>query len=337
MPAALGESFFLLQAPADAIRQTAKKDLPSTTVAAPAERAADGNQGLRMGPNLARPRLGSIVSMSESAPGSTSGSTPGSQQGSPTPGSVPVPASTSGSGALVAVLTSRTVIAPAIVDLIFAMREPKRLEFRAGQFVSIAVGQEHERIASGGALRRSYSIASRSSEGERLRFIIRAIPEGAATQFLLSLPVGAEVRMTGPHGFFVLEAEHPGDLIFGATGTGVSAVMPMLSELGQRPIVGRRSLYWGLRTQDDLFARTEIEGLCREAGCDLKIFLTNAPSTWSGAQGRITPAIIAALATLNAPTFYLVGNGAMIAELKRELVARGINRKKQIRTEAFFD
>ena len=42
-------------------------------------------------------------------------------------------------------------------------------------------------------------------------------------------------------------------------------------------------------------------------------------------------------AELRAPTFYLVGNGAMITELKRELIARGVNRKLQIRTEAFFD
>jgi CDP-4-dehydro-6-deoxyglucose reductase len=143
--------------------------------------------------------------------------------------------------------------------------------------------------------------------------------------------------MTGPHGFFVLETDHPGDVVFGATGTGVSAVMPMLSEIGQRPMVGRRSLYWGLRKPDDLFAGPEIEALCREAGCDLKIFLTNAPRDWTGERGRITPAIIAELPRLSAPTFYLVGNGAMISELKRELVARGINRKKQIRTEAFFD
>jgi hypothetical protein len=40
---------------------------------------------------------------------------------------------------------------------------------------------------------------------------------------------------------------------------------------------------------------------------------------------------------LEAPTFYLVGNGAMITELKRELISRGVNRKTHIRTEAFFD
>ena len=43
------------------------------------------------------------------------------------------------------------------------------------------------------------------------------------------------------------------------------------------------------------------------------------------------------LPRLATPTFYLVGNGAMITELKRELISRGVNRKTQIRTEAFFD
>jgi ferredoxin-NADP reductase len=41
--------------------------------------------------------------------------------------------------------------------------------------------------------------------------------------------------------------------------------------------------------------------------------------------------------SLASPTYYLVGNGAMIAEIKTALVAAGVDRRKQIRTEAFFD
>jgi NAD(P)H-flavin reductase len=96
-------------------------------------------------------------------------------------------------------------------------------------------------------------------------------------------------------------------------------------------------LYWGVRNEEDLFARLEVEALCRAAGCELRLFLTKPPSDWVGDRGRITPAVLLELPALKAPTFYLVGNGAMISELKRELVARGVNRKKQIRTEAFFD
>jgi ferredoxin-NADP reductase len=260
------------------------------------------------------------------------------------PGSAPEPSpdslSGSTSGPLAATLASRTVIAPGIADITLAMQSPSSLKFRAGQFVSIGVvpGQAATAPApSGGSVRRSYSIASPSSQGDQLRFIIRVIPEGAASEFLMRLPMGAEVRMTGPYGFFVLDADHAGDIVFGATGTGVAAVMPMLSELVRRPARGRRLLYWGVRHQDDFFARSEIEALCREAGCDLILFVSGPSPEWTGARGRITPAILDELPRLASPTFYLVGNGAMISELKRELVARGINRKKQIRTEAFFD
>jgi CDP-4-dehydro-6-deoxyglucose reductase len=236
-------------------------------------------------------------------------------------------------GPLTAVLASRTAVGAGVVDLVFAMRDPPHLPFQAGQFVSLAIGSD----AAGVPLKRSYSIASPSSAGDRLRFIIRAIPEGAASDFLLTLPVGAEVRMTGPHGFFVLDSQHPGDTVFGATGTGLAAVLPMLGELVHRPVEGRRFLYWGARHESDLFTRVEIAELCRQADVELKIFLTAPPAGWTGGQGRITQALVELLPTLRAPTFYLVGNGAMIADTKKALMALGVDRKKQIRTEAFFD
>lgn len=230
------------------------------------------------------------------------------------------------------------MIAPGIADLSFTLRSPRRLEFQAGQFVSITV--DPAAVPSSTA-RRSYSIASQSDQGETLRFIIRVIRSGTASELLMTIPLGTVVHMTGPHGFFVLDAAHDGDIVFGATGTGVAAIMPMLGELartgGAGAPHGRRLLFWGLRHESDLFAREEIAGLCRQADTELLIYLTAPGQGWSGRHGRITAAILERLPELRSPTFYLVGNGAMITELKRELVQRGVNRKKQIRTEAFFD
>jgi ferredoxin-NADP reductase len=236
-------------------------------------------------------------------------------------------------GSIVTELSTRTIIAPGIADLSFRMISPARLEFQAGQFVSIAV-EGNESLSSA---RRSYSIASQTDAGDQLRFIIRVIPSGAASELLMFLPVGAGMRMTGPHGFFVLDAQHAGDVVFGATGTGVAAVMPMLGELSRRSDGGRRYLFWGLRHQSDLFAHDEIARLCERSATELRVYLSAPDDAWTGARGRITPAVLDTLPQFASPTFYLVGNGAMITELKRELVARGINRKKQIRTEAFFD
>ena len=46
--------------------------------------------------------------------------------------------------------------------------------------------------------------------------------------------------------------------------------------------------------------------------------------------------VVVEVPALDRPVFYLVGNGAMIKELKAELQARGVDRKRQIRNEAFF-
>jgi propane monooxygenase reductase subunit len=235
------------------------------------------------------------------------------------------------------VLARRQIIAPGIADLVFAMQAPPRLDFKAGQFVSIAVADTGDAAGADPIPRRSYSIASPSDAGDRLRFIIRVIPEGTASVYLMSLPLGAEVSMTGPHGFFVLDAHHSGDVVFGATGTGIAAVMPMLRDLARRAERGRRHVYWGVRHEPDLFARDEVADLCAAASAELSLHLTAPAPGWSGGRGRITAAVLDKLPELEAPTFYLVGNGAMITELKHELVARGVNRKTQIRTESFFD
>jgi ferredoxin-NADP reductase len=243
-------------------------------------------------------------------------------------------------GPLTAELMSRAIIAPGIAQLAFAMRAPARLDFKAGQFVSIGVTAPPEETGTDEVVpRRSYSIASQSDAGDVLRFIIRVIPEGKASDYLMGLAIGESVQMTGPHGFFVLDAEHPGDVVFGATGTGIAAVMPMLGELARRTAGRgrRRTVLWGVRQESDLFARAEIEALAARSGATLEIFLTAPEAAWTGSRGRITPALLDRLPTLASPTFYLVGNGAMITEVKRELIARGVNRKTQIRTEAFFD
>jgi CDP-4-dehydro-6-deoxyglucose reductase len=260
------------------------------------------------------------------------------------------------SGAFLTTLVSKQALGAGILDLEFAMKQPTRLAFRAGQFVSLDVGRD----LAGHGVRRSFSIASPVVPGDRLRFIVRIIPEGLASAYFTALPVGAEVPMTGPYGFFVLEATHPGDIVFGATGTGVAAVLPMLDALaadGPEPAATgddrsaaapasgpaparapvRRVLYWGARHAEDLVARAEVEARAARARTEVHLCLTAPPTGWTGERGRITQAILAAFPGWKAPTFYLVGNGAMIAELKRELVNRGVDRKKQIRTEAFFD
>jgi CDP-4-dehydro-6-deoxyglucose reductase len=230
-------------------------------------------------------------------------------------------------------LARRSPLAEGVVDVELALVEPARLDFRAGQFVTLSVAKD----PAGHDVRRSYSIASRSDQGQALRLILRMVPGGPGSDFFAALALGAEVRLTGPHGFFVLDDSHAGDVVFAATGTGIAPVLPMLAELAPRAESGRRIVYWGMREDADLFAVDEVAATCAASGATLRTYLSRPTPRWTGLRGRITPAVLEALPELQAPTFYIVGNGAMIQELKRGLIERGIDRKRQIRTEAFFD
>jgi CDP-4-dehydro-6-deoxyglucose reductase, E3 len=237
------------------------------------------------------------------------------------------------SGPLVTRFAHRRPIAEDVVDIGFQLVDPGKIAFRGGQFVTLSVGHDPE----GRPVRRSYSIASPSDDGDLLRFLIKLNTGGPAASFFDQLQVGSPVDMTGPHGFFTLDAGHPGDVVFAATGTGLAPVLPMLGELARTAPTGQRLLYWGLRKESDLFLLDELRALCASAGCELMTFLSQPSPEWRGLRGRITDPILEALPRLNAPTFYLVGNGAMIKELKSRLMEAGVDRKKQIRTEAFFD
>jgi ferredoxin-NADP reductase len=138
-------------------------------------------------------------------------------------------------------------------------------------------------------------------------------------------------------GFFVLDLQHMGDVVFGVTGVGITPVLPMIEELAARPERGRIVLFWGNRHVEDLFWQTELGAV--RAQCErlrVELFLTGEAPAWTGKRGRITTPLLDELPSLDKPVFYLVGNGAMIREVKKELQARGVDRKRQIRNEAFF-
>lgn len=237
------------------------------------------------------------------------------------------------SGPLRARLVSSTPVSHDVTDLRFALETPAALSFLPGQFVTFSIGQD----AQGQPIRRSYSLASSARKGHELRLLIKLLPDGAAQDFFTRLGPGQPVDMTGPHGFFVLDDHHEGDVVFAATGTGLAPILPMLDALAHRTEGTKRHLYWGLRSPDDIFLKEELQALCDAAHTELQIFLSQPDASWNGPRGRIIGPVMAHLPHLTNPTFYLVGNGAMIKELKQRLVEAGVNRKKHIRTEAFFD
>ena len=214
----------------------------------------------------------------------------------------------------------------------YVLRTDEPLKFRPGQFVSVRVGVDSD----DNPILRSYSIASPPGRDE-IALILKLIEGGPGSEYFAALTPGARVRFTGPMGFFCCDLMHAGDVVFGVTGVGITPVLPMIAELVTRPERGRILLYWGNRHAEDLFWLDELKALQAQSGrLAVEIFLTGDAPDWPGRRGRINQAILTDLPTLDKPVFYLVGNGAMIREVKAALQERGVDRKRQIRNEAFF-
>ena len=225
-------------------------------------------------------------------------------------------------------------LARAVVRWRFAVTPPEPLRFRPGQFVSLRVGEDGD----GAAVLRSYSLASPPGR-DTFDLILKLVDGGTGSAWFQQLRPGDGVRFTGPMGFFVNDLAHAGDVLFAATGVGITPVLPMIEELlARKNEPGRITLYWGNRAREDVFWRDELEALAEaHPRFSPKLFLSQPDAAWSGERGRITPAVLDDLPRYQKPTFYLVGNGAMIRELKQGLLDRGVDRKRQIRNEAFFE
>lgn len=228
-----------------------------------------------------------------------------------------------------------TEIAPDVLVVDAGFVDPPTLSWRPGQFVSLRCGDPR-----GGDpdARRSYSIASSHTRHDGFELLVKLIPGGAGSEFFRTLVHGNELRFTGPMGFFVPELAHAGDAVFAVTGTGIAAALPMVEEiLGRSAERGRVRLFWGMRDERELYWVDRLEALdAAHPRFDFILSLSQPSPEWRGARGRITPLVLAEPAARDRPIFYVVGNGNMVRDVKTGLVAAGIDRKRQIRTEIFY-
>src|SRR6266852_4261061 len=147
--------------------------------------------------------------------------------------------------------------APDTRSLFLRQRGGPRIAFRPGQFISclLPVGGE--------TLIRPYSLASVPEE-EDLEICLNLVPGGLGSPYLLSLPVGAPLRLTGPWGTFVLDRAPEAETVFVADGTGIAPIRPMLRRALATATRHPLRLLYGAESRERLLYRTELEAMVRE-------------------------------------------------------------------------
>jgi NAD(P)H-flavin reductase len=215
-----------------------------------------------------------------------------------------------------------------IKDLTHDVREielrllnPKEVSFKPGQFVSFEVPKQ----GSPRPVTRPYSVASQPSRHERIMLLLNLVPGGPGSTYLFSLRDGDGTRFKGPAGTFYLREDPTRDLLFVATGTGIAPIWSMLLHQFERGTAQAVTLFWGLRSQRDLYYQEELAVLAQtHPKFSFVTALSRPEPGWSGATGRVTKLVEERIASVKNLAVYLCGNSGMIRDVTAILNSKGL-------------
>lgn len=267
-----------------------------------------------------------------------------------------------------ATVTERRDLSPVLI--IIRVKSDKELfPFEPGQFSVLGLPPDAPRVSLaedeeplsekelGRMIRRAYSIASSSKQGEYVEFYLSLVHSGGLTPRLFSLQPGDRVWL-GPKATGMFTLEHvPGDvsLLLVSTGTGLAPYLSMLrTDLMEQKDRPRIVVAHGARYSWDLGYRGELERMIRRHPRLVYIPSITRPSEdpdWAGevgylqdqiADGRIEERGGIDLAPDLCHVF-LCGNPAMIDRTLTLLMARGYsqwskdNPEGQIHLEKYWE
>jgi NAD(P)H-flavin reductase len=206
-------------------------------------------------------------------------------------------------------------------ELEMALVEPKDLSFKPGQFISFEVQKD----GFPAPVVRPYSIASPPAQQGWVTLIFNLVAGGPGSTYLYGLRVGDRITFKGPAGSFYLKDDGSRDLLFVATGTGIAPIRSMILAQLERRTPQAVTLFWGLRSQRDLYYQEEFQSLAgRHPRFSFVSTLSQPEAGWTGTTGRVTGLVQNRITSVRNLAAYLCGNGGMIREVTALLQAQGL-------------
>lgn len=205
-----------------------------------------------------------------------------------------------------------TYLSDNIVEIKLRLPPTAKFQFIEGQYVDVIWG----------AIRRSYSIASISSDKE-LNFLIKFFENGQMSDYWFNqAKVNDLLRIEGPKGtFFLRDTGKP--LIFLATGTGIAPVKSILSKLENDPDYRQLQtieVYWGNRSPDEFVWEVSFKKL----KIDFHNVLSRPVDSWSGEIGYVQNVALAKRQNIDDVVVYACGSNAMIQSAKKRFLEFGL-------------
>jgi len=203
------------------------------------------------------------------------------------------------------------------------LTEPVSLDFAAGQFLMVEVGQNQKR---------AYSIANSESQKDLIEFIIDTRPGGLGSQFGLQAKPDDIVKMAGPFGHLKV-TDTPAPKIFLANGCGIPPMKSMIETMLEQKRPEKIILLWGMRFFGDLYLEERFETLEQIHPNFMFKICISRPEHENDREyctfGHVTDALCLSEIKQHVDAeYYMCGKIEMIKEVTDELKKRGIGTEK---------
>jgi len=188
--------------------------------------------------------------------------------------------------------------------------------FEPGQYVDIMLP---------GGRRRSFSIASPPHDSRLLELHIRRVPGGEFTDALFADTTrNALLSIEGPLGQFVYRPASSAPMLLVGGGTGFAPLKSILRHVVENDLNREMILYWGVRSERDIYAQKDLESLARRAvNFRYRLVLSEAGPDWQGLRGWVHEAVLRDIPRLDDFDIYASGPPAMIAAVRESFAQRG--------------
>jgi CDP-4-dehydro-6-deoxyglucose reductase, E3 len=227
-----------------------------------------------------------------------------------------------------------TAVSHDVMQLFLRLPAAEDFHFEPGQYLDILLP---------GGRRRSFSIASPPHDSRPLELHVRRVAGGEFTDKLFHDQTrGALLTIEGPLGKFIYRESRAPILLVGG-GTGLAPLLSILRHIIEnapsRPLQRDLHLYWGVRSERDLYARDTLNELLSKAQLLSSVprlrytpVLSEAGVEWRGRTGWVHEAALQDVADLSGFEVYMAGPPAMISAARQAFEARGV-----ASAQIFFD
>jgi len=195
----------------------------------------------------------------------------------------------------------------------FELIIPDRISYKAGQYVSVLINESGER--------RSYSIASTSSDEHGFHLIVEINEAGKGSAFFKNIQIGQEVEVMAPLGQFIVSEKVEGKsekLLFVATGSGIVPIWSMINDLLiNKGETRAMRLHWGMRKEEDLFFVDDLNQLAEEhPNFVFDIVLSKPSEDWDLCSGHVQDCLRRDFVTgLEGWEAYVCGKPEVVADI----------------------